>query len=252
MGRPADSGRTPSIVPSTCAARYAGVVASSSPRLASPTAATIVDAFYRIQAEVMDDYRHPPLGKRLKRTILKVGKRPRLGSVWREFRRTGEAPPKPDLAWVGDKKHAQHLDPAVRQFLRAHFPDARYIHVVRSPQGVVASTMRAAKRWRVRPHYFDGSAADILEQWAANEERVLEAKQEADDAILTVRLEDLCADPEATMTRMLDFLDLEMSDAVARSIPQLVYYRDPNSKYASFALPAVPRATRIMEVYGYA
>jgi hypothetical protein len=41
------------------------------------------------------------------------------------------------------------------------------------------------------------------------------------------------------------------SDEFAGQIPQLIHPRDPNAKYASFTLPEVPRATRIMEIYGY-
>lgn len=40
-------------------------------------------------------------------------------------------------------------------------------------------------------------------------------------------------------------------DAFAELIPQMVYRRGPNQKYAGFPLPDVPRAARIMKIYGY-
>src|SRR5690242_10841572 len=35
--------------------------------------------------------------------------------------------------WSGDKKPVQQADPEIRPFLRRHFPDAKYIHIVRDP-----------------------------------------------------------------------------------------------------------------------
>ena len=99
--------------------------------------------------------------------------------------------------------------------------------------------------------YFKGLTEQILEQWAIHEEWVLQAKQQDDSAILTVKLEDLWSDSVTTMTEVLRFLDLKMTDGFADLITQIVYPKDPNIKYASFALPEVPRARRIMELYSY-
>jgi hypothetical protein len=217
-----------------------------------PASDGIVEAFYRMQTHLLEKRQAgPETWEQLKRVYKKVGKRPKPRQLWEALREKPIPFHKENVAWIGDKKHAQHLDPSVRLFLRTHFPDARYIHTVRHPKGVVASMMDAAKNWNVKPKYFDGTAEQILEQWAIHEEWVLQAKEHESSPILTVRLEDLWADPFATTSRILSFLDLEMTAVIAESIPKLVYERDPNQKYASFALPDLPRANRIMEIYGY-
>ena len=216
-----------------------------------PTHEQIVDAFHRVQERVMDEYFHPPLKQRIKRAVLKAGKDRSPRNLWRAFRQQTELPRKRDLAWTGDKKHAQYLDPDLRPFVRAHFPDARYVHVVRDPRGAVASVVEAARKWDVMPDYFRGSVEEILERWAINEEWVLRMKEENADAIFTVRLENLWREPRAIAGRLLDFLDLQPTNEFDALIPQLIHPRDPNEKYASFALPEVPRASRVMEIYGY-
>jgi hypothetical protein len=199
----------------------------------------------------MDEYFHPPLKQRIKRAVLKAGKHRSVRTLWSAFRQQTQLPRKPDLAWTGDKKHAQYLDPELQPFIRAHFPDARSVHVVRDPRGAVASVMEAAKRWDVMPDYFRGTVEEVLERWAVNEEWVLRMKETSADAIFTVRLEDLWREPHETAGRLLDFLELEPTEAFTAQIPQLIHPRDPNEKYASFALPPLPGATRIMEIYGY-
>lgn len=216
-----------------------------------PTHGQVVEAFHAMQARLLDQSYHPPLKQRVKRAVLRAGKERSLRNLWRAFRQQSEVPRKPALAWTGDKKHAQYLDPELQPFIREHFPDARYVHVVRDPRGAVASVVEAARKWDVMPDYFRGTTEQILERWAINEEWVLRMKEENGDAILTVRLEDLWREPHAVVDRLLAFLDLEPSAELADLIPRLIHPRDPNAKYASFALPEVPRATRIMEMYGY-
>lgn len=216
-----------------------------------PTREEVVDAFHRAQERLMDEYFHPPLKQRVKRAVLKAGKDRSPRNLWRAFRDQTALPRKRDLAWTGDKKHAQYLDPELRPFVRAHFPDARYVHVVRDPRGAVASVMEAARTWDVMPDYFRGTVADVLERWAVNEEWALRIKEENADTVFTIRLEDLWRDSHGIAARLLDFLDLKPTPEFEALIPQLIHPRDPNAKYASFALPEVPRATRIMETYGY-
>jgi LPS sulfotransferase NodH len=217
----------------------------------SPTREQVVEAFHRVQERLMDEYFHPPLKQRIKRAVLKAGKDRSPRNLWRAFRQQTELPRKRDVAWTGDKKHAQYLDPDLQPFIRAHFPDARYVHVVRDPRGAVASVMEAARKWDVMPDYFRGTVEQVLERWAINEEWVLRMKETDADAIFTVRLEDLWREPHAIADRLLDFLELDPTDDFVTQIPQLIHPRDPNEKYASFALPEVPRASRIMEIYGY-
>lgn len=217
-----------------------------------PDHAEIVEMFYRCQTRLMHEYLRPSIKQRLKRIAKIVGKRPTFARVLRALRQNPELLHKNDLAWIGDKKHAQHLDPAVRQFLQQHFPEARYIHVVRHPRSVVASTVEAARTWSETPEYFKGFTEQILEQWAIHEEWVLQAKESEASPILTVKLEDLWSEPIGIMTDVLGFLGLKMTAGFADLVKQIVYPKDPNLKYASFSLPDVPRARRVMEIYDYA
>jgi hypothetical protein len=107
----------------------------------------------------------------------------------------------------------------------------------------VASVLEAARRWSVMPDYFRGLVDEVLERWAIYEEWVLRMKGELGDAVVTVRLEDLWRELRAVAARLLDFLGLEAAREFEGLIPQLIHPRDPNAKYASFALPEVPRAS---------
>ena len=222
----------------------------------APDTEGIRSAFFEVQGSLLRKFvRGQKLpGGGLKPIAEQVGKRPTPRRLWRALTREREILDKrpDDLAWLGDKKHAQMLDPDVRAFLTEHFPDARSIHVVRDPRSVLASIQKAEEDWYVKPDFFGGTAAEIVGHWAEVEERVLAAKEAEAAPILTVRLEDIWADPHAETARMLAFLDLDMDPTVERWIPKLVRARDPNAKYSGADLPDVPRARALMERYGYA
>ncbi len=157
---------------------------------------------------------------------------------------------KPDLLWLGDKKPVQHADPEVGAFLRANFPEARYLHVVRHPRATVASMVRAARSWRVVPESWSGSPADVLAHWTEQEERVLDAKRAGEIEIHSLRLEDLCAEPVRRMAEVYAFLDLEMPESLADRIRHFVD-PDPNRKYDGFELDVSPPARAVMDRYRY-
>ena len=89
------------------------------------------------------------------------------------------------------------------------FPDARMLHVVRDGRAVAASVMKlewgpnemhtAAQRWMQRLAY--GFAAEL----------VLGAER-----VQRVRYEELIAEPEATLRRLCDFLDLDYQPEMIR------------------------------------
>lgn len=158
---------------------------------------------------------------------------------------------KMDLAWIGDKKPVQHSDPKLRSFVYSCFPDARHIHIVRNPRAVVASMVRASREWRgLGPQYWASSPEELLERWAVHEEWVLQAKSLRTNPIHTLRLEDLCDDPVERVAEMFDFLEVEMPRGIADPICELV--RPTSShQYESFSLSITPRATQVMQIYGY-
>jgi hypothetical protein len=107
----------------------------------------------------------------------------------------------------GDKTpaHSGHL-----RRIFSDFPDARVIHIVRDPRAVALSLARMP--WACASLYANAHASlTDLEQVARFRDRVLR-----------IRLEDLLADPRATMGRVLDHVGEPWDDAVldhARHIP---------------------------------
>ena len=155
---------------------------------------------------------------------------------------------KTDLAWIGDKKPVQQADPQIRRFIHTYFPQARFIHIIRHPQAVVASMVEAGKEW-ARVAYWKLSPTEILRRWAINEEWVLGARSEG-HPVYTLRFEDLCEKPFESMRTVFDFLDLEMSPEIAEATVKNTS-QNPNRKYASFVLPPCTEADKIMSIYGY-
>jgi hypothetical protein len=159
--------------------------------------------------------------------------------------------PKKDLSWLGDKKPVQQCDPEISPFLRRHFPGARYIHMVRNPRAVVPSKIRAAEKWNEGvPEYWKGTPAQILERWAVHEEWVLEAKSWGGGRVHSLRMEDLCEEPVRRMREVFEHLEVDVPENMDDTIRASVR-RDPNEKYRSFSLPALPAAERIMRLYHY-
>jgi hypothetical protein len=155
---------------------------------------------------------------------------------------------KTDLAWVGDKKPVQQADPLIRPFIHKYFPKARFIHIVRHPQAVVASMVEAGKKW-ARVAYWKLSPTEILKRWAIHEDWVLAAKSEGHQ-VYTLRFEDLCENPFEAMKAVFSFLDMEMLPEIAEAVVKNTS-RNPNQKYSSYILPSCMEADRVMNVYGY-
>lgn len=156
---------------------------------------------------------------------------------------------KGELTWAGDKKPVQQADPLVRTFIRQHFPEARFIHIVRHPKAVVASMEEAGKEW-ARVAYWKSSPAEILRRWAIHEDWVLTAKAEEGIPVCSLRFEDLCDKPVDTMKDVFNFLDIDMFPEIAETVRNKTS-PNPNQKYASYVLPPCPEADHVMDVYGY-
>jgi sulfotransferase family protein len=156
-----------------------------------------------------------------------------------------------DLSWIGDKKPVQHCDPQIRPFMRTHFPDARYVHIVRNPKAVVASMNKASKEWKTGvPEYWKNEPREIMERWAIHEDWVLRAKSQGRETIHTLRHEDLCREPVEKMAEIFKFLEVDTPGNI-RDLLRGSIEPDPNDKYDSFNVPVSKRAARIMKIYGY-
>ncbi|HUJ60870.1 MAG TPA: sulfotransferase [Kofleriaceae bacterium] len=99
----------------------------------------------------------------------------------------------------GDKTPA---NAAALKTIFADFPECRAIHIVRDPRATAASLARMP--WAPASLMINASYLDI------------ERKQVAKfrDRMLPIRLEDLLAEPRATMTRVLDFVEEPWHDDV--------------------------------------
>jgi len=155
------------------------------------------------------------------------------------------------LLWLGDKKPVQQCDPEIRPFLQRHFPNARYLHMIRHPVAVVTSMMVAARTWsRGVPPYWRGTADEIMERWAIHEEWVLDSKCVERVPIHTVRLEDLARAPAQTTRALFEFLGMALPPSVIADLTSEVT-EPPNSKQRDIRLNISARAQRIMDRYSY-
>lgn len=157
---------------------------------------------------------------------------------------------KSDCQWIGDKKPVQHCIPEINSFLRQHFDDALYIHVIRNPKCVVASMLKAADSWKFVPDYWQGTKEEIFSRWLQHEAWVLQAKSEMPDRIYTLQLEHLCASPIIELEKLFSFLDLNLPESLASRIDLFIDER-PNTKYDSFELPQMAGAKDILRHYDY-
>jgi len=105
-----------------------------------------------------------------------------------------------DILW-GDKSpsYIGHTN-----LLKAAFPSARFIHIVRDVRDYAISISAAWGKNRLRATQRWADALDAIEVDTAP----------ISNDVLVIRYEDLLEDPKSTMRRVLDFLDLEFDDRV--------------------------------------
>lgn len=175
-----------------------------------------------------------------------------LRRILAEGTRTGQKP-MPDklqhnLRWLGDKKPVQYADPALRAFMRAYLPDARFLHIVRHPRACVASMKLAGDTWgqHEAPAFWRQPTAFVLERWTVHEEWVIAAEDEG-WPVHTLRQEDLCRDPRGVMDGVCDFLEVDR----LVEVDWTRIARAPNDKHRTFEMLPDARARRVMERYGY-
>ncbi|HTZ77120.1 MAG TPA: sulfotransferase [Stellaceae bacterium] len=99
-------------------------------------------------------------------------------------------------------------------FVRRHFPNARFVHVIRDGRDVAASLRRQS--WmKLRERSGAEALARCGAYWA---ERIIAGRRSrSDPRYIEIRYEDLISRPEATLRRLLSFLRLEWSDRLLRA-----------------------------------
>jgi len=154
-----------------------------------------------------------------------------------------------ELVWAGDKKPASITDPAMRPWIEQHFPDAKYIHLVRDPIHCIASM--AGLAW-------EGGDRDFLVDYYVR----LEQQALAIPDRLFVRYEDVCEDPMRELRRVCDHLELDSNDIAesydAGGALKLKRGVVMGSDYAAEArradlktIPLTDELKKLIDTYGY-
>jgi hypothetical protein len=120
-------------------------------------------------------------------------------------------------------------------YLRAAFPDARFIHVIRDGRAVVSSILaQIGRRERRQKRPMGGFAKppgwrallrdDLAEQtalqWQAIVRHVREQAKALGPAYTEVRYETLCAHPRTTYRELFRFAGLSSDDVALAGIPE--------------------------------
>ncbi len=154
--------------------------------------------------------------------------------------------PKKDPQWVGDKKPFQYSDPSITDFIRSSFPQAVFIHLVRHPFAVAQSAQKFNKT--VNGDFWRGlSLEEMVEEWAKNENNVLELKKSGWAKVMDVRYEDLCKETDKELTRIFNFLGLKVNANILKTAAK-------TTRYTLKKIPIIPcsqNTLSIMGQYGY-
>lgn len=121
----------------------------------------------------------------------------------------------------GKSKWGQKTPRLVRhhELLRAHFPQIKFIHMVRDPRAVVSSLVRSDVHRSTVWH--------ATKRWIRDVEAGLKLEQRYEEGVLRVRYEDMVMDPEAELQQILEFL---LVDPVA-TLPE---QNHENPEYSKF------------------
>jgi hypothetical protein len=119
------------------------------------------------------------------------------------------------LRWMGDKKPFQQTDPQLLPYLQRHFPDAKFLHIVRHPAAVVASSDKFNSTGD--GDFWQGlTAEEKIERWAFHEQLVADMKAQLPDRIHSLRYEDFCRWTEVELAGVFRFLELSPPQTVLR------------------------------------
>ncbi len=126
-------------------------------------------------------------------------------------------PAKPDLRFLGEKdpEHALHL-----KELDQLFPEGKFLHIIRDGRAVFVSAWHHNVRSHdknLATHGFDDFLDITAREWSDRVRRAQEAGRKLGDRYFEVRYEDLAAEPEPWMARILDFLGADADAATVRA-----------------------------------
>ncbi|RKZ93656.1 MAG: hypothetical protein DRR19_00425 [Candidatus Parabeggiatoa sp. nov. 1] len=150
---------------------------------------------------------------------------------------------KENLLWIGDKKPFQQIDPEIVPFIKEHFPNSKFIHLIRHPFAAVKSSkvFKSGELWK------GTSEKDILKLWTRHESRVQLEKDKNEVPMLDVRYEDIISQTRTSMARLFDFLELKYDKQILLEARKIT--RSTIRKHPRFNCP--PETEAIMSQYGY-
>jgi len=153
---------------------------------------------------------------------------------------------KDHLVYIGDKKPFQHSDPQLANFILTMFSEVYFIHLVRHPFAVADS----AERFNQTP---DGdfwqnlTLEQAVERWTFHEKGLMDLKQRKGVKVLDVRYEDFCQNTKNELTRIFDFLKIELDRKIIKTASRQTLNRMRNMPW----IACKDETQKIMEQYGY-
>ncbi|MBS1767714.1 MAG: sulfotransferase [Acidobacteria bacterium] len=126
-------------------------------------------------------------------------------------------PAKPRLRLIGEKdpEHALHF-----KDLGPLLPGAKFIHILRDGRGVFISAWHhnvRSKYEHLKTHDFEAFLDITAREWSDRVRRARDGAKLLQDRYFELRYEDLVADPETWMGRVLGFLGAEADLATVRA-----------------------------------
>jgi hypothetical protein len=152
---------------------------------------------------------------------------------------------KKNLKYIGDQKPYQNIDPEVLPFILEHFPNAKFIHLVRHPFEVISSSMKFMKDGSF---LWKGKKPDeIFDKWVFHEQAVINAKAKYDLAIHQVDYHDIISDTENQMKNIFEFLGLAYTKEI---LFECRFETAPNFKEIP-TYPTTEDQLKMMNNFGY-
>jgi hypothetical protein len=127
---------------------------------------------------------------------------------------------KRNLVYIGDKTPNNFVvNREYVEFVKEHFPDALYIHLVRHPKDFVASIKNRPRAWRV----FGKTDSKRLKWWVRAEKQVKRLKKELN--IMTITYHQLGKNTRRTMKTVFKELDLPFKGSIKNQFVKRHHYK---------------------------